>query len=168
MLSLTESLDLMPPMNPVEYAEQVLGANSVYEDALKAHADMDMLVTDLDALKDRRRELDSQVDDREVELLIETRNTHADWSKTAVNDAMKEYKNQDPRLRELRAILLGINSQIAGLEADTKVQEFLVNVKVARMQELGGYFAFLAACKNAQQTANNQSTSQQPVNQENA
>lgn len=141
----------------LQYAEQVLGANSVYEDAQTAHADMNTLVTDLDKLLDRRRELDRDVDDREIELLLETRNAHADWSKTAVNDHMKEVKNRDQQLRELRAILLGINSEISGLEADIKVQEFLVNVKVARMHELGGYFTFLAACKNAE-IANSTST----------
>lgn len=142
--------------NPVEYAEQILGVHNSYQNALAAHEQYNQYMTDLDNLKDKRRDLDAEVDDREIALLKETRSTHPDWSKTAVNDHMKEAKNQDPKLRELRASLSRLNGEIAGLEADIKVQEHLLAVYVARMHELGGYFTFLAACKNAEVQTNAQ------------
>lgn len=147
--------------SPVDYAEQVLGVHKVYEDALAAHKEYDSVVSDLDSCKDKRRVLDAELEAREVDKLIETRTVHPDWSKTAVNDHQKEARHNDPELRRLKGELNGLNSEIAGLEADAKVQEFLLSVFTSRMNELGGYFTFLAACKTAEQLAiqaNNSST----------
>jgi len=140
--------------SPVDYAEQNLGVHKVYEDALAAHKEYDAIISDLDRCTDKRRNLDLELETREVAKLVATRQMHPDWSKTAVNDYQKEARHNDPEIMRVKRELNSLNGEIAGLEADAKVQEFLLNAYTARMNQLGGYLTFLAACKNAENNAN--------------
>lgn len=135
------------------YAENVLGVHACYERASAAQKELDEIVTDLDKAQDERRILADAINDREIDLLIAEQGKHPDHSVTALERHMKVVKHKDPHLAELRKQLSSKTSQVNGLEYDLDVQKVIVKMESARMEELGGYFRYLAAIKEAENLA---------------
>lgn len=140
-------------MNPaLQYAEETLGVHSSYERALNAQHELDEITTELDKARDRKRELTEQVSEREMELLIQERGKHADMSQAGMDRHLAIVKAQDTLLVQLKQQLNGTAAQVDGLELDISIQQSIIKIETARMTELGGYFHFLAVCKQAELT----------------
>lgn len=138
-------------MNPaLDYAENVLGVHKVSEEANKLLMDLDEFTGMVDQAIDKRRTLDDAVEARKMDLLIEERGQHADLSQAAMDKRLKERYHTDGTLRTLRNAHAAAAAEASGLELDIEVLKYRIKVKVARMEELSGYFNFLAAVKNAE------------------
>lgn len=142
--------------NPVTYAETELGVHEVYEAAHVARDTLDGYFSEVATKRDERRRIESAIEDREADLLIEEYSKHADMSVAAMERHMKSVKHRDEELRKLKPELASVISDIEGLEYDIRVAEADVRIAVARMTELGGYLTYLAAAKNS--TTGNQSS----------
>lgn len=134
----------------LEYAEGHLGVHRVHGEAESLLAEMDEALSALDSAIDARRTLDDQIEDRQMTLLIEERGKAADISQAAMDRRLKELYHKDEMLRRLRMERNAKAGEASGLELDIEHMKYRLKVKVARMQELGGYFQYLAAVKNAE------------------
>lgn len=135
--------------NPVQYAEDTLGVHTILEGTMKAHDELDKIVTVLANAKDDRRKAEQDLSDFEMEVAIEERGKHADMSATAMQAHLKQHLYTMPKWRELRDKVRELTNDIDGAELDRKIQERAIEIGNARMNELGGYLHYLAACKQA-------------------
>lgn len=108
---------------------------------------MDEAMTEVAKQKDLRRTLDDAIATRELEIYSDERGKHADLSQAALERHLKVETHRDPQLVELRSKLSACISSIEGFEYDIRAFETDVRIAVARMNELGGYFNYLAAIK---------------------
>lgn len=134
----------------LDYAESYLGVHRVHEEAESLLAEMDEALNALDSAIDARRTLDDQIEDRQMILLIEERGKAADISQAAMDRRLKEVYHKDEALKRLRMQRNAKAGEASGLELDIEHLKYRLKVKVARMEELGGYFQYLAAVKNAE------------------
>ena len=132
----------------LEYAENVLGVHKdlkIASDQLEA---LDELFADLDKAQDRKRELNEEIADREVELIGEKRGIHSDMSSTEFKTRLREWEREDGKLTALRIELNKVLSEIQGMEYDADITKLRIKVACSRMDELGGYLNYLAVIKN--------------------
>lgn len=138
-------------MNPaLEYAENTLGVHRVQEEADALLAELDSAMSELDEAIDARRTLDEKISDAEMDILIAERGKHADMSQAGMDRHLKEVYHKDESLRRLRMERNAKAGLATGLELDIEYTKYRLKVKVARMEELGGYFRYLASVKDAE------------------
>lgn len=135
------------------YAEGVLGVHKVYEEANQLLVELDQCITALDTAIDARRALDDKISDHEMDILIAERGKHADMSQAGMDRHLKEVYHKDETLKRLRMERNAKAGEASGLELDKGYIEYQLRVKVGRMDELGGYFHFLAVTKQAEASA---------------
>lgn len=131
----------------IKYAED-MGVHQVFEEVVEQLESLDSLYGDLDKAQDRRRQLEEDYADREVELVGEMRGVHPNMSDTRFKSELKGWERTDKKLREIRVQLNTVRSEIQGLEYDVDLGKLRARVGAARLDELGGYFNYLAAVKN--------------------
>jgi hypothetical protein len=136
----------------IQYAEGNLGVHQVFERVEQQLGDLDSTLVELDKAQDRKRDLNENYADREVELIEEMRTVHVSYSDTRFNAEMKNWKRQDSRLMQINAEVNKVLSEIQGLEYDADLLKLRIRAGSARMEELGGYLHYLAAVKQAAQT----------------
>jgi uncharacterized protein YhaN len=134
----------------LNYAEDFLGVHKVYQEAISARQKLDKTLDALVGARYRKRELESSLVDREMELISEQRGIHPEFSATAMDAHMKRIKNADDDYREIREQISATTSTIDSLESNKTVDEVDIKIAVARLQELGGYFEYLAVIKQQQ------------------
>ncbi len=132
------------------YAELTLGVHSVYEEAEKLLKEQDDSLTILDKAQDEKRVLVDLISDREADLISEQRGVHPDISATALDQRIRVAKRQDSALTELRKKLRQVLSEIAGEEYNLEHIRSALRIREGRLIELGGYFNYLAAVKQAE------------------
>lgn len=137
-------------LKSVTYAEVELGVHKVYESAQLFRDQLENALSEITALRDRKRNLDSALVDREMMLLIDVRGKHPDVSEAAVERMMKQAKNDDDEHREIREQINAVLRKIDDAEAMKVVAEVDIKIAVSRLQELGGYLEYLAAVKQHQ------------------
>ena len=133
----------------ISYAENKLGVHAVYEECIALEGELDSLLGRFDSAVDMRKELDEQIEDREMELLIAERGKAADISQAAMDRRLKEVQHKDQLLRDLKAQRRQKAAEASGLELDIDLTKVRLRVRAARLEELAGYFNYLAAVKNA-------------------
>lgn len=137
----------------LDYAEREIGVHSVHDEARRLSLELDnhrkMLVT---AKKDRLRTEEAMAD-REIELATDLRAEMPEASLAAFERQLKTVVHKDARMRGFRGMLFDANHNISHLEVEVSRTRVDIDIAVARMTELGGYFQYLAAVKQAE-TAN--------------
>lgn len=134
----------------LEYAEKRLGVHQVHAEAQALLEELNESLNALDSAIDTRRALDERISNYEMDLLIEERGKHPDHSEAAFQRHLKEVTHKDETLKRLRSQRNAKAGEASGLELDIEYTKYRLKVKVARMEELAGYFQFLAAVKNAE------------------
>lgn len=139
----------MPPDKGLKYAEDQLGVNAV-------HALAEALAHDLEetrqvlALKRRiKHSSEEAYRDAEIEYLTDERPVHSDLSQTAWEKLARDLIHINPDLRKLRASLADEAYEIEKIEVAIRRMQDDLAVAVARMNELGGYFVYLAEIKRS-------------------
>lgn len=137
--------------NPaLTYALETVGVDRVHDEA-RAHRDkLDGLYTELSTAKDAKRDLEFRLHDREMEVASDERGKHPDMSAAAMEKHLKVALARDDDYRSLREQLSKVIGDIDGLEYDVRLTETDIKIAVGRLQELGGYFNYLAAIKQAE------------------
>lgn len=138
-------------MHPgLAYAENALGVHQVYTESLSALEDLDVALNAFDSAVDKRHSLDDRIEDRQMQILIEERGQNSELSEAAMTRRLKEKYHTDERLSQLKLERNAAAAEASGLELDIEHIKYRLKVKVGRMEELGGYLAYLAALKNAE------------------
>lgn len=132
----------------LQYAEEVLGVHKQHEIATGQLQSLDELLADLDKAQDRRRKVEEDYADREVDLINEMRGVHPNMSDTRFKSEMKGWERTDKDLKFFRQSLNEIRSEIQGLEYDIDLTKLRIRTACSRMEQLGGYLNYLAAVKN--------------------
>lgn len=142
--------------NAVEWAEKNLGVNSVYAEALLLQEQLDDLANHLDKAQDVIREVNERIANRETDLYLHERSTHADQSATWLKEHVKHAERKDDTLTALRAELIAAQSNKSGFDYDWEVLRSQLRILEARMIQMGGYLNFLAVAKQAELTTKTQ------------
>jgi hypothetical protein len=136
-------------LKALRYAEEKLHVNTIFEEVCEVRDDLDKLLTDLSELRDRRRDLTARLADKEMEVAADEWGKHPDMAVSRMEKHVKVAFSNDGEIRGYREELAKVTGDIEGLEFDKEIHEANIKIAVARMHELGGYFAYLAAIKNS-------------------
>jgi hypothetical protein len=134
----------------IKYAEETLGVHDVYVQAKTLPGAIEGLRRSV-ALK--RRTKTSQEDlytDAELQFIANKRGENSSMSQTAFEKFIKGEIHLEPTLRKWRGELADLNFEIESDEAAIRRLQYDLEIATARMTELGGYFAYLAAVKTAE------------------
>lgn len=131
----------------IKYAED-MGVHDTFDETVELVNEVDKLYGDLDKAQDRRRQLEEDYSDREWALASEKRSEYHDMPETRFKTELKGWERSDEKLREIRDSIIATKGEIQGLEYDADILKLRIRVGTARLEELGGYFNYLAAVKN--------------------
>lgn len=131
-------------------AEDKLGIESIYHDALTARNYLDKVLTELAELRDKKRLIETAIPDLEVQVIEQVWSSNADLAQVRLDKLVKNELIKHPKLREQRAQLMSVTSEIEGLEMDRAVHESTIKISTARMVELGGYLQWLSTLMEIQ------------------
>lgn len=131
----------------LKYAEDGLGVHSVYESAVTSHKEYGEVLDQLSTIRSRKRTLEEELGEREVDILIEETSKHPSMSATAMKDHSKKAIQKDAQSKALRHELIEVSNEIDRLESRKAILEQEVRIQVARLNELGGYLQYLYIVK---------------------
>lgn len=134
----------------LDYAERELGVHSIFDHTQMHLEQHDTERSRLDNLCKRKAEKEADYTLAEYEFISEARAADPDSSQTAFEKAVKRLVALNPRLRELRKELVELAYEIDMSETNVARYRMMTELGIARMNELGGYFQYLAAIKQAE------------------
>lgn len=132
----------------LEYAEQRLGVNSTYEVLMESRNQLDKNLTRLAEVKDTKRDVETAIDDRQMDMTLQETSAHPGMSVAAMERHLKQAFHTDTELSDLRIKLSAAISEIEGVNYDVQILETDIRIGVARLTELGGYLNYLAVLKS--------------------
>jgi chromosome segregation ATPase len=135
------------------YAEKQLGVHAVWHEVQAYAKELDDKRQQAAHARSERSELEEKLAHRETVIAVELRGEKSDLSQAAFDRELKNRIRMDSEHADLRLELGRINNRISFLEADAARARIDVEMRIARMNELGGYFAYLASVKNAETTS---------------
>lgn len=138
----------------MNYAEQVLGVHSVYDEAKAATADLKEAHKAVVEWAGQKRDLVESINDRTAVLTGELRATYNDMSATAFKPVLDNALQLDDDLKRLRRELASAQREHDRAEAAVREIEQVIRVLSTRMDELGGLLHFYAAVKTIRQQVN--------------
>lgn len=132
------------------YAEDGLGVHRVWVNSEELVLKVQELYKTQASLEGNTRYLSTQIERRRGDLLMRVTEAHPDLSVAAHERHMRIVYGTDD---ELRTMVDSLNAEMGARDAiAAEIRGIETNLKahVARMNELGGYFEYLSAAKNAQ------------------
>lgn len=133
----------------LKYAEETLGVHAVYGEAQAHIRNADERRRALAEARRNKVMAEEAYADAELAFVADERSQNAEMSQTAFEKFIKGRIHADPNLRRLRGQLADHVRDMELLEADLRKAQNLIDVTTARLHELGGYLAYLAAIKQA-------------------
>lgn len=134
-------------LKAIKYAEDELGVHKVYREAVEAQKGLQEVIGRLIIARDKKRDLEQALIDREMEIALEQRSIHPEMPVTRMEALLKTLRNDDDTCRELKEEIRHELALIDGFEFDKGLRESSIKIMTARMTELGGYLQYLAAIK---------------------
>lgn len=138
-----------PEVRSLRYAEG-LGLNSVYEHATEARKVLEDKYMTLNDLRNRRRTVESFQRDCEMEIVEAERSKHPDMSQAQMDKHLKVAFSNSSDIRESREELSLLAGQIELLEHEVDLLNADIRIDSARLNELGGFFQFMAVLKQSE------------------
>lgn len=134
----------------ISYAEQTLGVHTTYEEAHQLANEAATLRQKIATMRRMKSAWEVSYLDAEYEFISDLRGANKDMSQTAFDKFAKVEVHRDASLRSKRSELAEEATKIERCEADLATLKIRCDIAVARLNELGGYFAYLASLKNAE------------------
>jgi len=135
--------------SPVTYAEDTLGVHTVYSDAQDVHEELDKNLGIYATQAKRIRQANDAIDQREFDLAGELKAEDPSLSIEGMKRAIKDAHRTDETLNKMRKVLYDAQGKQEDAYAESETCKYRLRVLSARMNELGGLLAFLAAAKSA-------------------
>lgn len=132
----------------VSYAQSI-GLDSVYEEAQQALTEWNKAEHTAIAARHVLRQLEEQLADRELEVASLERAANPDMSATAFEKHMKAASRGDAQCREIREGISNARWELDCAVLTSDEAKHTLRIKSARLNELGGYFSYLAAVRVA-------------------
>lgn len=136
--------------NPVEYAEELLEVNKVWEETERLLEGFDVAIQGLRITRQQLHSAQFRLAELELDILGDERGKHIDLSVAAFDRHLKEAYHKHSAHKELRGEIAGHQRELIERETIKAQAEAHLRGNTARMTELGGYFNYLAAAKQAQ------------------
>lgn len=133
----------------IDFAKNTLAVDAVFDEARAALDELEDRQETLAKTSARRRNIEAEIADREIELIAEHRAANAEMSQAAFDRHMKVVLQQDDQLLDLRTTREAHVSEHERAEYDAERAKLQVRLLSARMEELGGLLHFYAAVKIA-------------------
>lgn len=134
----------------LKYAEDVLRVHSVYDEAKALVAEADKLRVSIANMRKLKATAETIYLDAEYDFISDLRGANKDMSQTAFDKFAKQEVHRDPHLRSMRGDLAEEHHKIEQAEGNLSTVRNRIEITTARMHELGGYLAYLAAVKEAE------------------
>jgi hypothetical protein len=138
-----------PARQAIEYAEQNLKFNAVWEEALDQELALQSVLADITLVTSNKRTQEDKITNREFEVISEQRAINSGMSQTAFDKHVKKAIWIDSSLQSLRADLISFTNTLLHLEARRHSLDSALRIRAARMTALGGYLQYLAAVKSS-------------------
>ena len=138
-----------PEVKALRYVEG-LGLNTVYDGALESRKGLEDKLMVLNDLRNRRRTVESFKADCEMEVIESERSKHTDMSQAAMERHLKVVFSNHADIREANEELILLAGQIELTEHEVEVLKTDIKIATARLEELGGYFQFMAVLKQSE------------------
>jgi hypothetical protein len=133
------------------YAQDTLGVNKIWEDANALTSVINSLQQTWSGLDNSVRTTNYEIDRRKNEILVDCASHAADGeSAAAFERRVKLAQAGDEQLINLHKMLLDDSNNRSAIETQIRSVETNLKAHVARLNELGGYFQYLASAKDAQ------------------
>lgn len=133
------------------YAEETLRVHAVYHEAQDLATQATELRQAIAGMRRVKSDLETMYLDAEYDFISDLRGANKDMSQTAFDKFAKQEIHRDPSLRSLRADLAEHGHKIERADIELSNVKVRIDIATARLHELGGYFAYLAALKNTAQ-----------------
>ena len=146
----------MTQRRALNYAEDSLGVHRVYTDSENIVLQLQELYKKRAGLETESRNMATDIERHRASLLDRETLANPEMSVTAHERHMKLVYARDEKLREMTDTLNQVMAERDLIDADIRGRETNHKGHVARMNELGGYFSYLAMAKNAQLVAMSQ------------
>lgn len=143
----------------IRYAEDELGVHTCFQKAVETEQALKSLLPKRAAAEGLIRHLDVELDGQRMRIREDLRNT-ADAEKlsaTAFESKYKDIVGSDLTMHDLTTELGKAKDDLANLDVEIRSLDLEHRTAIARMNELGGYFAYLASARNANTAARTQS-----------
>ena len=129
----------------VAYAEETLDVHGAYDRANEAVATLEDNLKVVRKTGQRRRSVEEQMLDREMELSAGERALNPDLSQAAFDRHMKTVLHNDARMGDLRTTLAAHRSEHERAEHEAELSRIRARVECSRLEELNGLLQFYAA-----------------------
>lgn len=131
------------------YAEDNLGVHRIWVEVGQLTVQLSDLYRTQAGLETETRSLDYQIEARRAELLVREADGNPEMNPTAFERHMKLVYGRDEELASIGRLRLDAMASRDAINAQIKGAEYNHRGHVGRMNELGGYFEYLAAAKSA-------------------
>lgn len=138
--------------NPVTYAEVDLGVHATYESAKRSLDRIEELDDQISGLRGLKRNGEEMVAEAEYRVTADVWSDSSYTSQAARDKAIKLALAADDATVTARAGVRMLADQIETLESARSVERIRAEIEIARMNELGGYLAYLAAAKSSRRS----------------
>jgi hypothetical protein len=133
----------------LKYAEESLGVHSVYEDLVSARARLEDALKRLTYARDLKRGQESVMMEAKMLLISDERGKHPEHSEAALDRHTKSLLATDTGMKEHARQQRNFENMVDTADADVETAKADIRIGSARLEELGGYFQYLAALKTA-------------------
>lgn len=133
----------------IQYAEDVLGVNSVYDTASALAYSLSLLLDDKADTSKSIRAARLDIELREQEISSRVQKDLDGTSQAAIDREIKNRLFKDESWVDSRKEVVEHQDRLDDLETSIRGLELKLRVETARIWELGGYLEYLASGKNA-------------------
>lgn len=134
-----------PASRAVAYAEGDLDVHGVYDRAAEAIATLEDNLTVLRTTAAKRRTVESEMLDCEIDLTARERAEYPEWSQAQMDRHMKVLLHEHDDMVKLRSTLSAVRAEHERAEHEAELSRIRARVEAARLEELGGLLHFYAA-----------------------
>lgn len=149
MASAELRIEFRPRGRAVTYAEE-LGLNDFHEESKAASDALGVLYHQRTQGESKIRHLKAAIEGRTAIVTSETETGETFASQAALERSIKRALAGDEELVDLYQQLRVLQDEVGEIEAEVKSNERSHHTATARVNQLAGYFAYLAASKEAQ------------------
>jgi hypothetical protein len=138
-----------PEVKAFRYVES-LGLNTVYDGAVQSRKGLEEKYMILNDLRNRRRTVEAFRFDCEMEVIEAERSKHPDMSQAQMDKHIKVAYSNNSDIRESNEELAMLAGQIELTEHEVDLIKTDIKIATSRLEELGGYFQFMAVLKQSE------------------
>lgn len=137
----------------ITYAEDTLGVHEIFTEIETVAKQLEAALESQNEFKQSLRLRDEEIEEIEYDLAVEVKAADPKLSLAAQEREVKSRLMDSHIWAQAKLSRNNKADELSSMEILVRTLELRHRTLVARMNELGGYFQYLAACKNARTSA---------------